>query len=155
MAIKARLIAAGASAVLAAAGGIAYQFEGEIRGAYTDPVGVLTACVGHTADVELGRLYTQQECTEKFLADLQHAAATVGRCTPNMPEGALPALTSFVFNVGSGAYCSSTLARKANAGDYAGACKELYRWVYAGGRVLPGLVKRREVEAAACLRAVL
>lgn len=155
MAIKARLIQAGASAILVLAGGLAYQFEGELFRPYVDPVGVLTVCVGHTADVELGKLYSETECTDKFLVDLREAEATVRRCTPTMPPGTVPALTSFVFNVGSGNYCRSTLARKANAGDHVGACKQLYRWVYAGGRVLPGLERRREAEAASCLGALI
>lgn len=155
MAIKQRLAAAGVSATLLAAGGLAYQFEGEFNTAYHDPVGVLTACVGNTSDVELGRLYSERECTDKFVQDLRVAEQAVSRCTPNAPEGMRPALVSFTFNVGGGAFCKSTLARLANAGDYRGACKQLYRWVYAGGKVLPGLQRRREAEAAACLSALL
>ena len=155
MAIKARLAAAGASTVLAAAGSLAYFSESEVRQTYIDPVGVLTACVGSTEGVKLGQIYSEHECTELFLKDLRTAEAAVNRCTPSVPEAAKPALISFTFNVGSGAYCSSTLAKLANAGDMIGACKQMYRWVYAGGRVLPGLVNRREAEAAACLEGVL
>lgn len=153
MAIKARLAQVGAGAVLVAAGSIAYQWEGEHAATYVDPVGVLTACVGHTgADVRLGQLYDEHKCTDLFVADLRKAEAAVERCTPGLPAGMKPALVSFTFNVGGGAYCKSTLARLANAGDYVGACKQLYRWVYAGGRVLRGLERRREAEAAECLR---
>lgn len=165
MAIKARLAAAGASTVLAAAGSLAYFYEGEIRQTYVDPVGVLTACVGSTNDVKLGQIYSEQECTELFLKDLRTAEAAVNRCTPLVPEATKPALISFTFNVGSGAYCSSTLAKLANAGDMIGACKQLYRWVYITKRVkdpktgkevkvpvvLPGLVTRRRMEAELCL----
>lgn len=153
--IKTRLIQAGASATIVAAGAIAAFYEGEHRTAYVDPVGVLTTCIGSTNDVQLGKLYSEQECTERFINELRHAEATVNRCTPNLPEPMKPALVSFTFNVGSGAYCRSTLAKRANAGGLIGACKELYRWVYAGGRVLPGLVKRREAEANACLNGLL
>ena len=156
MAIKARLVGFGASAAIVAAGGLAYQFEGEIRQTYVDPVGVLTACVGHTGpDVAIGQEFTEYECTEKFIADLRTAEAAVNRCTPGLPEAMKPSLVSFTFNVGSGNYCRSTLAKLANDGDHVGACKQLYRWVYAGGRVLPGLVRRREAEAQSCLAAVL
>lgn len=151
--IKKRLAAAGAPALLAVAGGLVYYFEGDEQ-PYVDPVGVLTTCIGHTGNVEL-REYTEQECTELFLADLRTAERAVERCTPGLPEAAKPALISFTFNVGQGAYCSSTLARKANTGDLVGACKELYRWVYAGGEVMQGLVNRRNAEAAACLRGIL
>lgn len=146
---------AGAGSVLSAAGGMAYMFEGEERATYVDPVGVLTACVGHTGpDVELGKIYTEKECTDYFVMDLRTAEHAVNRCTPDLPDGMKPALISFTFNVGQGNYCTSTLARKANKGDYVGACKELYRWVYGGGKVLKGLVRRREAEAKACLESL-
>lgn len=153
--LKKRLIKAGAGSALVAAGAIAYQFEGERQDPYVDPVGVLTVCVGSTNDVELGRMYSEQECTERFIEELRWAEQTVRRCTPDAPEQSVPALTSFVFNVGSGAYCSSTLARLSNEGDHVGACKQLYLWVYAGGQILPGLVKRRKAEAASCLHGVV
>ena len=60
------------------------------------------------------------------------------------------AFVSLAYNIGSGAFCGSTLVRKLNAGDYAGACAEIDRWVYAGGKRLPGLVKRRAEERARC-----
>lgn len=153
-AIRNRLITAGASATLVAAGSLAYMFEGEVRHTYVDPVGVLTACVGSTSNVELGRHYSEYECTQRLIDDLRTAESAVNRCTPAVPETMKPALISFTFNVGSGAYCSSTLAKLANRGEYVAACQQLYRWVYAGGKILPGLVKRREVEARACLEGV-
>jgi lysozyme len=61
------------------------------------------------------------------------------------------AIVSFTFNVGEGNLRRSTLLRKLNAGDIVGACNELPRWNKAGGRVLPGLVKRRAEERALCL----
>ncbi|MGA6579692.1 glycoside hydrolase family protein, partial [Providencia sp. NPDC089923] len=60
------------------------------------------------------------------------------------------ALYSFAFNVGTGAFAKSTMLKKLNAGDQYGACEELKRWVYAGGKVWRGLVNRREAEAAIC-----
>ena len=60
------------------------------------------------------------------------------------------AYVSWAFNVGADAACKSTLVRKLHAGDYAGACAELSRWVYQGKTVLPGLVKRRAEERARC-----
>lgn len=153
-AIRNRLIAAGASATLVAAGSLVYMFEGEVRHTYVDPVGVLTACVGSTSNVELGRHYSEYECTQSLIDDLRTAESAVNRCTPTVPETMKPALISFTFNVGSGAYCSSTLAKLANRGEYVAACQQLYRWVYAGGKILPGLVKRRDAEALSCLEGV-
>lgn len=152
-AIRNRLIAAGASATLVAAGSLAYVFEGD-KQPYIDPVGVLTVCVGSTSNVELGKFYSEHECTQRLIDDLRTAESAVNRCTSAVPETMKPALISFTFNVGSGAYCSSTLAKLANEGEYVAACQQLYRWVYAGGKVLPGLVKRREVEALSCLEGV-
>ena len=63
-----------------------------------------------------------------------------------LEDGQFNALCSFVFNLGSGALQSSTLRRKINRGDYIGAADEFPRWVYAGGRRLKGLVRRREHE---------
>ena len=63
-----------------------------------------------------------------------------------LEDGQFNALCSFVFNLGSGALQSSTLRRKINRGDYIGASNEFPRWVYAGGRKLKGLVRRREHE---------
>jgi len=155
MAIKARLVQAGAAGVIAAAGALAYYFEGEHRTPYLDPIGIPTVCVGETGRaVVLGKTYTPEECAKLYAASLQVAADHVQRCTPNVPDGMRPSLISFTFNVGGGAYCRSTLARKANAGDLAGACNELLRWTYAGGRQLPGLVRRRKAEAHLCLRGI-
>jgi lysozyme len=58
------------------------------------------------------------------------------------------AITSFVFNLGPGNYRASTLRRCVNAEDWPGARVQILRWVRGGGRVLPGLVRRREAEAA-------
>jgi lysozyme len=62
------------------------------------------------------------------------------------------ALTSFVFNIGIGAFKRASLLRKLNAGDYAAVPKELMRWVRAGGKVLAGLKRRRAAEARLWLK---
>ena len=59
----------------------------------------------------------------------------------------LAGVLSFTYNVGAGALQASTLRRRINAGDWAGAQAEMRRWCRGGGRVLPGLVKRRAIEA--------
>lgn len=58
------------------------------------------------------------------------------------------AITSFIYNLGPGRYYASTLRRRVNELDWEGAVKEIQRWVYGGGRKLPGLVARRREEAA-------
>jgi lysozyme len=63
-------------------------------------------------------------------------------------DGRLAAIVDFTFNLGAGRLQASTLRRRVNQLDWAGAAHELRRWIYGGGRVLPGLVVRREAEAA-------
>lgn len=127
------------------------QFEGVILRGYKDPIGIVTACAGHTRTAVLGRPYTKEECTKLLQDDLLVHADGVLRCVAvPMNEGQKAAFISFAFNVGTGAFCGSTMARKLNAGDYAGACAQLSKWTYAGGRELPGLVKRRKIERDMC-----
>jgi lysozyme len=153
MSIKARLAAAGVVGAIALAGPVAYKWEGEVPKVYVDPVGILTACVGHTSpSLRAGQHFSKQECTELFVKDLRIAQAAVKRCIKYpLPVHTEAALISFTFNVGGSALCTSTLAKLANAGDLVGACKQLPRWVFGGGKVLPGLVNRRKDELNLCL----
>lgn len=64
------------------------------------------------------------------------------------------ALVSWSYNVGTGAACGSTLAKKANAGDWQGACNQLRRWDKAGGKPVKGLTNRRAAETKLCLNAL-
>ncbi|PZR17268.1 MAG: hypothetical protein DI536_02780 [Archangium gephyra] len=125
------------------------EFEGLRLKAYRDPVGVLTIGYGHTgSDVKPGMVITQQRAEQLLKNDTGWAQKAV-RDTVKVPltQGQFDALTSFTFNLGAGALRSSTLVKKLNAGDYAGAQKEFGRWVHAGGQVLAGLVRRRAAEA--------
>jgi lysozyme len=64
------------------------------------------------------------------------------------PEGRLAAIVDFTFNLGAGRLQTSTLRRRINQRDWAAAANELGRWVYGGGKVLPGLVARRRAALA-------
>lgn len=148
-----RLIAtvgAGAAALLLAH---VPAFEGVVLRGYRDPIGIVTACAGHTSTAVLGRPYSPAECERLLNDDLVEHAQGVLDCTPELKgqTGPLAAATSFAFNVGVRRYCSSTMARKFRAGDVPGGCAELLKWTYAGGKQLPGLVKRRESEFAICM----
>lgn len=131
------------------------KFEGVILRGYKDPIGIVTACAGHTATAVLGKPYTRAECDKLLQEDLAVHAEGVLACTPGIADkpGVLAAAVSFAFNVGTGAYCRSTMARKFNGGFYIDGCNELKKWTYAGGRQLPGLVKRREAEFSLCMQA--
>lgn len=143
---------AGFAAVLVLALGFVAHHEGYVPRTYSDPIGIPTACYGHTgADVTPGREFSRAECDALLHGDLGKAYAYVTRCiTAPMKDYQAAALTSFAFNVGGPAVCRSTLAKLANQGRWAEACAQLDRWVYAGKRKLPGLVKRRAAERAMC-----
>lgn len=142
--------------VIAAACGIAAPLtmhsEGEVRHGYRDPVGIVTDCYGHTgAGALLDRAYSDQQCKAQLLLDEAKAGQAIAGCIRvRIPLKTRAAFTDFAFNAGPRAFCHSRMAAHVNAGDLAGACAQLSRWVYAGGRVLPGLVTRRAAERALC-----
>lgn len=127
------------------------RFEGCALTAYPDPGTCgepLTVGYGHTGpDVHPGTLITQQHAEQLLEADLMRfedgVTANAGKCT----QGQFDALVSFAFNLGLKNLLGSTLLRLHKAGDYDGAAAQFSRWTRAAGRVMPGLVKRREAEA--------
>lgn len=128
--------------------GIGLQ-EGEVRKVYKDPVGIPTVCTGHVTTLPVGTAVTQDYCAELLSQDTKAAAADVGRLVHvPLTQDQFDALVSFDFNVGSTNLGKSTLLRKANAGDCAGAGAEFAKWNTAKGRVLPGLTAHRAWEAS-------
>jgi len=155
LADRAKLVAV--ATVLAAS--FITNFEGTRTEAYLDPVGIPTICTGHTEGVRMGQTATLAQCEAHTKEDIETATASVLALTRvPLNEHELAAYTSFVFNVGHGAFARSTLLKKLNANDRPGACKELHRWVKAGPpgnkRTLPGLVKRRQAEYELCMAPV-
>ena len=152
---KGKIAGALLAAALVAATPFVAGWEGIENKAYKDAVGVTTICSGHTATAEMGQVKTDAECEALLRQDLSKAFMVVAlHVNVEMPVERWVALASFVFNVGEGNFARSTLLRKLNAGDTVGACNELRRWVYAGGRKLKGLERRREAERALCLQGV-
>lgn len=136
---------------LAASVAFVAPWEGLRTEAYRDIVGIWTVCYGETKGVEQGDKYSERECEAMLYYELQNYANELGHClTVPVPEGTAVAFLSWAYNVGTSAACRSTLVRKANAGDLRGACDELSRWVYAGGKRVKGLENRRADERAAC-----
>ena len=126
-------------------------YEGTVLRTYRDPIGIVSACTGHTGpELRMGQTFTKEQCTEMLYVDLLKHAQALDCVKRPMSDGQKAAFLSFAFNVGNGAFCSSTLVRKANAGDMPGACAELSRWTYAGGKQLQGLIKRRAAERKLC-----
>ena len=120
--------------------------------AYLDPVNVLTIGWGHTNDngrqFDANSIWTQAECNAEFLKDMKIFVNVVNKLvTVPVNQDQFDALVSFAFNVGANNLKSSTLLKKLNAGDFAGAAQEFQRWNKAQGRVLPGLTRRRACEA--------
>lgn len=132
--------------------------EGCRREPYKCPADVLTVGIGSTEysglPIEPKRIYTDLEIAERWKNDIQVAEKCVNQYGNgrNLPQSVFDAATSITFNVGCGAMRKSTMFKYLNAGEYSQACNELSRWTRAGGRVLPGLVSRREKEKALCLQ---
>ncbi len=125
------------------------SFEGLRLVAYQDPVGVWTVGYGHTGPgVGKGVSITATEAEAMLLADLEDAVRCVNRkVTAAISQGQFDAMVDFCFNAGRGNFLQSTLLRKVNAGDFAGAAAQFGLWVHADGEVVPGLVRRRQAEA--------
>lgn len=125
-------------------------WEGNERVPYLDVGGVPTACGGITGpDItkayHAGYVFTDAECralNEDHVALHAESAQRLITFRP-VPDLTMAAFISFHYNVGPGAFASSTLRKKANAGDLRGACEQLSRWVKVGNVVVRGLEKRR------------
>lgn len=127
------------------------RFEGFSATWYVCPAGIRTIGVGHTGPLPDG--FTAPLTRDEGLRLLQHDLRTYEQAVRDnvrvqLSQGEFDALTSFCYNVGPGAFRNSTLLRRLNAGDRDGAASELLRWTRGGGRVLRGLVLRREAERA-------
>lgn len=144
-------VGAAAAAVLAISTPLIQTQEGTVLATYRDPVGILTSCTGHTgSELRMGQRWTKAQCAKVLDEDQAGVLKRVGACTKvDVPVQSFAAFTSFSFNVGSGIYCSR-FAPLVNAHNLAGACRKLSAYVYAGGRVLPGLVSRRAAERQLC-----
>ncbi|WP_447042522.1 lysozyme [Vreelandella sp. H-I2] len=155
MGLKRRIAIGATAGALSIATAVVSYYEGYEPAAYRDPVGIATICYGHTATARMGQTLSQAECTDLLQSDLGTAFAAVDRrAQVDLPPPTRAALASFVYNVGEGNFARSTLLRKLNTGDLRGACHELSRWVYAGGKRLNGLVKRRATERELCLEGI-
>lgn len=120
---------------------------------YICPAGFWTVGYGHLCDPKHPPI-TEAEAEIYLARDLQTAFTATLRFCPVLatePEGRLVAIMDFTFNLGAGRLQASTLRRRINQRDWRTAGKELGRWIHGGGMVLPGLVARREAEAALLL----
>lgn len=142
---------AAAALAVAVVGG----FEGLRLNAYRDVVGVATICYGETRGVKMGDSHSKAECDAMLLKGLQDFERGVFACAPALAEAPDPrvvAHVSLAYNIGVGAYCKSSAARRFNAGDIRASCDAFLLWNKARGVVFPGLTKRRQAERELCLR---
>lgn len=132
------------------------HFEGLRLQPYLCPAGVWTVGYGSTRyanglPVRPGDPPIDREAAERLLRltlARDYLPAVRQLCPGADTPGRLAALVDFTYNLGAGHLRASTLRRKVNAGDWAAVPGELRKWVRGGGRVLPGLVRRREAETA-------
>lgn len=150
-----------ASLATAGAIGIIATFEGFSNKAYLPTKDdVPTIGYGQTEyangrKVRMGDYITEKEAKnqlgilveKKFVAKLEKCVKVP------LTQNEFDAYVSLAYNIGAGAFCGSTLVKKLNAKDYKGACEQIKRWKYQKGKVLKGLVKRRQQEYELCIKA--
>lgn len=128
---------------------LAKAFEGCRLSAYLDIAGIWTIGWGHTGkDVYEGLVWTQEEADDALEHDLLAAATLLALYSPGLTNGALDALTDFVFNMGIRRYRTSTLCQLVNASNWIAAKVELLKWDHSNGNVIAGLLRRRQAEVA-------
>lgn len=151
-----KLIAPGLAGLALGAAAVAglKSDEGLRYKTYRDQAGIPTACYGETGPhIRMGMTFTQAQCDAMLQASIVRHSDAVKRCI-NVPltNYQYDAIVRFSYNVGPSAFCKSTMARKLNSGDYAGAAAEFPKWnkVRINGKLVPnaGLSARRERERA-------
>jgi len=142
-------------AILAALGlsvPLIQQWEGLQTRPYADVTGIRTVCFGETGGEN--RSYTPDECATILIARLSaDFAPPLLKCVPGLADRPkqLAASLSLAWNIGTGAFCKSTAAKRFKSGDWKGGCDAFLMWRYAGGKELRGLLNRRKAERDLCL----
>ena len=129
-------------------------FEELAQVAYPDPatggkpytIGYGTTVYPDGRSVALGDVCTKEQAEEYLLHDCELFETTVNKCAPRVNQNQFDALVSLCYNIGSAHLQNSTLIKKLNRGDIAGAADEFLRWNKAAGRVMAGLTRRRQAE---------
>lgn len=119
---------------------------------YKCPAGLITNGIGNTHNVP-NKTISYEQVAIDWVKNIQTAEQCLFESTDaELSQGNIDAFTSFIFNVGCGKFKRSTMHKYLHKGDVVKACHELPRWVYAGKRKLPGLIKRRDKELELCLQ---
>ena len=124
------------------------SFEGLRLKAYRCPAGVWTIGYGTTANVREGQVITEQQAEGFLKADLAKFEAGVERLLAGatVNENMFSACVSLAYNIGLNAFAGSTVLKRIKLGNKIGAANAFEMWVRGGGKILPGLVRRREAE---------
>lgn len=127
-------------------------WEGYKSAAYIPvPGDVPTIGFGTTHGVKMGDTIDPVTALQRKIRDVEKFEGAIKQCvTVPLFQHEYDAYLSLAYNIGPQAFCRSTLVRKLNAGDYAGACKEILRWDRFKGKPLAGLTKRRQSEYLQC-----
>ena len=124
------------------------KFEGCELKSYQDSVGVWTIGYGHTKGVEEGQEITQDEAEEMLASELGEYEGYINDMVEcDLEQHQFDALVAWVYNLGPTNLRSSTMLKRLNANDLDDVPNQIKRWDKAGGKVLQGLVRRREAEA--------
>ena len=150
--MNSRIVIASLTLSAAAFGGLV-AYEGWCGSACIPvPGDVPTIGFGTTEGVRMGDTITPQKAVQRALQDVAKFEGAVKQCVKvPLHQHEYDSYIQFSYNVGSGAFCGSTLVRKLNAGDYSGACSELLRWDRFQGKPLRGLTLRRQSEYTKCM----
>ena len=123
------------------------KHEGLRLKSYLCPAGKWTVGYGHTRSAEPGMMISEGFALQLLMVDLEAAEACVNRQELNLTQRQFDALVCFVFNIGCAAFSNSILLKRIKRGATVDEIREQWmRWVHGGGKILPGLVKRREEE---------
>lgn len=145
--VKIAALTLSASALVGIAG-----WEGFKGNAYQDIVGIWTIGFGTTGGVKKGQTIDPVKALQRKLDDVQKFEGAIKQCVKvPLHQYEYDAYLSLAYNIGPTAFCNSTLVRKLNVQDYAGACREILRWDKAGGKPVRGLTLRREAEYKQCI----
>lgn len=143
--MKKTITAGVTAAVIATATPFIAKWEGLETTAYRDIVGVPTVCYGETRGVKMGDTYTKEQCMDMLKVAVGDYYRKIEPCMTNkdIPVGVQASILELAYNVGTSAACKSTMMKLANQGKYKEACRELDKWVKAGGQTVRGLQNRR------------
>lgn len=144
------------AAITAVAIALVGGFEGLRLASYQDIVGVWTGCYGETRNMGPGLRFTREQCDNMLFNSLVEHEQGMRACIrepDTIPDESYVAFLSLAYNIGTGAFCRSTLVRILNdePRNLRAACDQIPRWNRAGGRVVRGLVNRRAKEHELCL----